>query len=164
MPEHVVTYHAWLSDPDLQATTCTEPLGTLKEEFAAQEEWTKATDRFIKVIAVHAQDGSLKPVGDINLFRLEDGVWEVSLMIAAAEQRGKGLAREALQLMLDYYAEECRAAIAKIGHDNARSIELFKACGFVPMRLAPDLFGNLEFKYTSEQVRYSPTKQVKPFR
>lgn len=163
MPEHVPAYHAWLADPDLQATTCTEPLATLEEELAAQGEWTKATDRFIKIIAVHARDGSLRPIGDINLFRLEGDVWEVSLMIAEAEQRGKGFAREALRLMLDYYAEECRVAIAKVGHDNARSIAFFKACGFVSVSLAPDVFGNLEFKYTSEQLCCPSTMQVKPF-
>merc|ERR1711920_1150450 len=53
-------------------------------------------------------------------------------MIAAQRSRRKGIATEALQLMLDFARQhfELRHFMAKIQHDNASSIKLFQKLGF----------------------------------
>ena len=143
LEEHVPLYHSWLDDPEVQRQTCTEPV-TLQEEYEYQREWTLREDRIIRLIEV---DGVL--IGDINLFasnQLEDDdVWEVNIMIARKEYRGRGYASEALELLL----RECHisSVMAKVHKDNHASIKLFTK-SFRQVSDEPDAFGNITFVRT----------------
>ncbi len=75
-------------------------------------------------------------VGDVNLFlnRDEDHPLqgELSIMIAEGSGRRKGLAEEAVLLMVQYGVEKkgLTSFIAKISTKNTPSIRLFEKIGF----------------------------------
>lgn len=49
LAEHVPRYHQWMCDPELLATTCSEPL-TLEEEYENQISWMNSTDKLTFII------------------------------------------------------------------------------------------------------------------
>ncbi|CAI5967519.1 unnamed protein product [Closterium sp. NIES-64] len=74
--------------------------------------------------------------GDVNLFLNDPDhptAAEVEVMIADPTCRGRGLGREALQLMLAYAAWHLHVTTfrAKINDSNAPSLALFRSLGFV---------------------------------
>eukprot|EP01025_Chloroclados_australasicus_P063893 TRINITY_DN8469_c0_g1_i2.p2 TRINITY_DN8469_c0_g1~~TRINITY_DN8469_c0_g1_i2.p2 ORF type:complete len:167 (+),score=20.22 TRINITY_DN8469_c0_g1_i2:209-709(+) len=74
--------------------------------------------------------------GDVNIFWLEqegDHVAEIEVMIAEEASRRKGLAKEALQLMMAYAVSHLRAQsfVAKVKETNEPSKSLFQKLGFV---------------------------------
>ncbi|QSZ29366.1 hypothetical protein DSL72_003880 [Monilinia vaccinii-corymbosi] len=128
---HVITYHEWMKDEEIQKATASEPL-SLAEEYAMQRTWRTDADKLTFIIcapaaeelgAVHAQshrdgvsvsvakgvaDAPGNMVGDVNLFLAEDGneeggvVGEIEIMIAEAGARGKGLGRAATLAFVEY--------------------------------------------------------------
>lgn len=145
LEEHVPLYHSWLSDPEMQRLTCTEPT-TLQEEYEYQRDWNSRDDRIIKLIEA---DGVL--IGDINLFKSDqlgdDCVWEVNVMIVKEEYRRHGYASEALELILK---EHCISNVmAKVHKDNHASINFFRK-SFQQVTDEPDAFGNITFIRNNE--------------
>jgi RimJ/RimL family protein N-acetyltransferase len=74
-------------------------------------------------------------VGDVNLFFYEDDdptSAEVSVMVAVADARRRGLAREAVCAMMQhgYHRLGARTFVAKIDEDNGASLALFEGLGF----------------------------------
>ncbi|XP_021949819.1 N-acetyltransferase 9-like protein isoform X4 [Folsomia candida] len=77
-------------------------------------------------------------VGDTNLFlnsnddNHDETVGEIEIMIADKKFRRKGLASEALKLMMDYARQNLgkRKFLAKIKQDNESSIKLFERLGY----------------------------------
>uniref|UniRef100_A0A7S2WUW8 N-acetyltransferase domain-containing protein n=1 Tax=Rhizochromulina marina TaxID=1034831 RepID=A0A7S2WUW8_9STRA len=137
--KHVPRYHEWMKDPVLQETTASEPL-SLDEEYAMQESWRQDPDKLTFLVmdpdAPGAVDGAVEGmVGDVNLF-LNDpddrSVAEVEVMIAEQACRRKGMAAEAVRLILWYGASEIgiRRFYCKIGEDNTASRALFAKLGF----------------------------------
>ena len=133
--EHVPLYHLWLSDPEMQMLTCTEPV-TLQQEYEYQRECAVREDRIVMLIEV---DGVL--IGDVSLFR-NDQMWEVSVMIARKEDRRQGYASEALEVVLREH--HITNVMAKVHKDNHASISLFKR-SFKQQSDEPDVFGNITF-------------------
>ena len=145
LEEHVPLYHSWLSDPEIQRLTCTEPT-TLQEEYEYQKDWGSRDDRIIKLIEA---DGVL--IGDISLFKGDqldkDCMWEVNIMVVKEEHRRHGYAGEALELMLK---EHCISNVmAKVHKDNHASINFFRK-SFQQVTDEPDAFGNITFIRSSE--------------
>lgn len=74
--------------------------------------------------------------GDVNLFWNdhddEHGTAEIEIMVAARVSRRKGIAREALRLMMSYafYELGVKTFRAKIGFDNSASLALFRGLGY----------------------------------
>ncbi|KAH7291116.1 hypothetical protein KP509_29G001100 [Ceratopteris richardii] len=141
--EHVPKYHAWMQDPFLLEITGSEPL-SLSEEYAMQHTWTIDPKKCTFIILEKekmdknadyddAQEQAM--VGDVNLYMNdieEPFTAEVEIMIAEPDCRGKGLAREAVQLMMTY-AIKCLNISkfrAKIGDTNLVSLHLFRTLGF----------------------------------
>ena len=140
--EYVETYHAWMCRPELLELTCSEPL-SLEEEFRNQKEWLESGDKLTFIIL--AGDAAGVPVGDCNLFLLMDAASdeeateegqsiEVEVMVAETEHRGKGLATEALRLIMKYAVASLSPKpvrfVAKILEKNAPSKALFEKIGF----------------------------------
>merc|ERR1719203_2160204 len=130
--EHVPTYNKWLNDPYIQQMTGTEPY-SLSQEYEYQKEWYDDRHKYIFIILDRSRDDAM--AGDINLFiqnEEEPQIGELNIMIAEPRSRRKGIATEALQLMLDFAKQhfELRHFMAKIQHDNASSIKLFQKVGF----------------------------------
>ena len=142
-PEHVPTYHGWMGDPWLQEMTASEPL-SLEEEYAMCTSWQEDEDKLTFIVLDStAGAGTDAMVGDVNLFfhswlREEDdadyAVAEVEVMIGESAARRKGLATEAVRVMLDYAATELatRKFVAKIKMANEPSLAMFSSkLGFV---------------------------------
>jgi len=130
--DHVPTYNKWLNDPYIQQMTQTEPY-SLSQEYEYQKEWETNENQFIFIILDRSLDDAM--AGDINLFiqNEEESIGEINIMIAEDKSRRKGIATEAVSLILDFARKhfELKQFIAKIQHDNESSIKLFKKSGFV---------------------------------
>ena len=130
---HVLKYHEWMCDEEMLIATASDPL-SLEEEYEMQESWSKDDDKITFIILDITEKGDEeKMVGDVNCFLNDrDGdktIAEIEIMIAEKSAKRKGLASEALQLMMLY----CRQHLgiirfyAKIGEDNKASLALFKS-------------------------------------
>eukprot|EP01091_Cochliopodium_minus_P015918 TRINITY_DN5796_c0_g1_i1.p1 TRINITY_DN5796_c0_g1~~TRINITY_DN5796_c0_g1_i1.p1 ORF type:complete len:177 (-),score=53.58 TRINITY_DN5796_c0_g1_i1:4-534(-) len=141
--EHVLKYHDWMEDPEILEMTCSERL-TLEEEYEMQQTWSvdenKCTFILLDTTRLNTETNIYEMCGDVNLFFHEyenEGenkreVAEIEIMIAEKESRRKGIAFEALFLMM-YYAVEhlnTKKFVAKINFDNSGSISLFKKLGY----------------------------------
>ena len=148
LPHHVVQYHEWMQRPELLADTCSEPL-SLAEEVENQVAWLNSSDKLTFILLAPSSlisgeaacaDSNLRSqwtmIGDCNIFvphDVEDQGVEVEVMIAEPSFRRKGLAREAVALLMCYAMETLphRRFVAKILEDNAASRALFEgALGF----------------------------------
>ena len=74
--EHVAQYNAWMKDPFLLETTCSEPL-SLDEEYSLQKEWEADERKWIFILLDRQNDD--KMIGDVNLFLHEYHTDEHSL-------------------------------------------------------------------------------------
>ena len=73
--------------------------------------------------------------GDVNIFinnADNDKEGEIEIMIAASSSRGKGIAKESLQIMMHYAYQTLgiNLFVAKIGESNEASRKLFTQLGF----------------------------------
>ncbi|KAF7960943.1 hypothetical protein EAE96_000614 [Botrytis aclada] len=116
---HVITYHEWMKDEEIQQATASEPL-SLEEEYDMQRSWRTDYDKLTFIICLpeenHASqdirkgvsDAPGKMVGDVNLFiseadeDAEGCIGEIEIMIAEPSARGKGLGRSAVVAFLEY--------------------------------------------------------------
>ncbi|KAI3396455.1 hypothetical protein diail_12175 [Diaporthe ilicicola] len=78
---HVLRYHDWMSDPEIQEATASEPL-TMEEEYENQQSWRESHDKLTFILckpaAINGAPGSCvqagevdspdKMIGDINFF------------------------------------------------------------------------------------------------
>ena len=146
---HVPRYHGWMEDAELREATASERL-SLAEEEAMQRSWQEDPDKLTFLVRANARgagDGAL--VGDVNLFlSRHDGGEESStaedvlqgeceIMVAERSARRKGVAREAMVLMLAYAVPRLglRRVMAKVGLGNAASLAMFAA---EPLALAEE--------------------------
>ncbi|KAJ6785743.1 hypothetical protein PWT90_06380 [Aphanocladium album] len=120
---HVVKYHGWMQDPDIQQATASEPM-TLEEEYENQQSWRTSTDKLTFIICepaapaetaimAQSQDANKHMIGDVNFFLYADDedendgasdslIGEVDVMVAAKEHRGKGYGEAAVRHLLLY--------------------------------------------------------------
>ena len=130
--EHVPMYNQWMKDPYLQEMTSSEPL-TLEEEYDLQKDWEQDPLKWIFLIADRSDDNRV--VGDVDLFLhayLPKGEAELLVMIAEPTARRKGLACQAVALMMQFAIQEFQIHrfIVKILSKNVPSIKMFEKLGF----------------------------------
>ncbi|KAF8121817.1 GNAT domain-containing protein [Boletus edulis] len=170
-PDHVERYHRWMTDPRLLRDTGTDPL-TLEEVYEMEKHWQEDDDKLTFIILANGE-GDLPMIGDVNIFLKgdpndEDFEAEVGVMIAEESYRGKGLALEALRLMLSYvtaspalftnssptltlpdppfpFPIRSDSLAVRIGQENRASTRLFERLGFVETRGA-NAFGEKEMR------------------
>ncbi|PNH12418.1 N-acetyltransferase 9-like protein [Tetrabaena socialis] len=157
--EHVTQYHEWMQDPALQEATASEPL-SVEEEYRMQQSWAEDDDKLTFIVldrslpdtpGTGAHGGAM--AGDVNLFFTldeEEGgreAAEVEVMIAAKDSRGKGLAKEALRLLMAYASRELgvKRYVAKIHEVNAESRRLFEGLGFKEFKRVA-VFGEVHYE------------------
>lgn len=134
---HVVTYHGWMGDEELLRLTCSERL-SLEEEYENQQSWREDEKKLTFIVLDQRRDCAM--AGDVNLYMNEgDEGAEIEVMIAEVESRRRGLARDALTLMMAYANEklEVERFVAKILMDNTPSLRLFDKLGFQLVRNVP---------------------------
>eukprot|EP00271_Cylindrocystis_brebissonii_P023280 TRINITY_DN9580_c0_g2_i2.p1 TRINITY_DN9580_c0_g2~~TRINITY_DN9580_c0_g2_i2.p1 ORF type:complete len:139 (-),score=17.94 TRINITY_DN9580_c0_g2_i2:152-511(-) len=74
--------------------------------------------------------------GDVNLFlndQDDEHIAEIEVMVAEAQSRGRGLAKEALRLLMSYALSpplSVHTFRAKIGETNSASLRLFQSLGY----------------------------------
>ncbi|GIL81992.1 hypothetical protein Vretimale_1554 [Volvox reticuliferus] len=161
--EHVPRYHEWMRDPHLQQTTASEPL-TMDEEYEMQRSWAEDEDKLTFIVldrslpdtsGTGSHGGAM--AGDVNLFFTLGGEEEeaaggrqsaeIEVMIAELASRGKGLAKEALRLLMAYATRELgvKRYVAKIHEVNQPSRSLFEGLGFTEFRRVP-VFGEVHYE------------------
>ncbi|KAI5981951.1 GNAT domain-containing protein [Pisolithus albus] len=174
--EHVEKYHQWMSDPRLLRLTASEPL-TLAEEYEMQKKWRDDPDKLTFIILAVEKEGALSTcpmVGDVNLFLKghpsdEDFEAEVEIMIAESDYRRRGIALEALRLLLSYATGSpstfmCppllqsvppppkplpippQSLVVRVSQDNRPSISLFEKLQFSVVRLVR-VFDEVEMRF-----------------
>ncbi|KAG9219936.1 hypothetical protein CCMSSC00406_0010334 [Pleurotus cornucopiae] len=186
---HVPKYHEWMQNEELRELTASEPL-SLEEEFSMQEKWQIDEDKltFIILAPNHPPATAEDDDARVNIIGLsgrrdnrEDGdveddfEAEVEIMIAEPDWRRKGLAIEALQLMLGYATTGSpsgafpppsepepqdtsyrlsesplpvppRSLVTRISESNTPSIKLFQKLGFVITKRV-EVFREVEMRY-----------------
>ena len=107
-----------MQDEYLQEMTASEPL-TLEEEYKMQVSWRDDETKCTFIILEKMDSGQSKMVGDVNLYfndSDEPKHGEIEIMIAEKNSLRKGLATEAVLLMMKYAILELETErfIAKI--------------------------------------------------
>ncbi|KAJ3499183.1 hypothetical protein NLG97_g549 [Lecanicillium saksenae] len=137
---HVVKYHGWMQDPDIQEATASEPM-TLEEEYENQQSWRTSADKLTFIICepvastettiiAKKQDSDDHMIGDVNFFLYADDeedngsasdslVGEVDVMIAAKEHRGKGYGEAAVRNLLLYIQKNLDAILREYSQGGA---------------------------------------------
>ncbi|KAM3527126.1 hypothetical protein MY4038_006512 [Beauveria bassiana] len=140
---HVVKYHGWMQDPDIQEATASEPM-TLEEEYENQQSWRTSADKLTFIvcepvaatqttITAQKQDANPRMIGDVNFFLYPDDgddnenatgdalVGEVDVMIAAQEHRGQGYGEAAVRALLVYIQTHLDAILAEYAQGGPKS-------------------------------------------
>lgn len=165
---HVPCYHAWMQSTELLELTASEPL-SLSEEQENMQSWRNDPTKITFVIL----DSSFNPpimAGDVNLYLLPDededeeqGLAEIEVMIAEQNSRRKGLAKNALWLMMAFVTLHLpvRTFVAKILNHNLPSISLFtKQMPFSEHRRI-DAFKEIHYRLHVSTDINSALKQVR---
>ncbi len=71
--------------------------------------------------------------GDVNLFKKEEGEWEINFMVAEKASRRKGIANEGVLLAMEWSKAVLGAKwiVAKVASENTASQALLEKLGFV---------------------------------
>jgi RimJ/RimL family protein N-acetyltransferase len=147
---HVELYHAWMQDPGLLEATGSEPL-SLAQEYAMQRSWAADPFKYTFIVLDRQRlQGDYVPgapheeamAGDVNLFLNkpeELSTAEIEIMIAESHSRGKGLGKEAVNLMMVFGCQQLGITkfVAKIGESNEASLHLFRSLGFQDVSHSP---------------------------
>lgn len=135
--EHVETYHNWMKNEELRVLTASDPL-SLEQEYEMQQTWLHDDDKCTFILLDTSLPGPHggAMAGDVNLFWNEhddDNVVEIEVMVAEKCSQRKGIAREALKLLMAFAISKKGVCgfIAKINEGNLPSIMLFGQLGFV---------------------------------
>ncbi|KAI7796799.1 N-acetyltransferase 9 isoform X2 [Triplophysa rosa] len=185
--DHVPRYHQWMSSPDLQKLTASEPL-TLEQEYDMQKSWKEDNDKctFIVLDKQKWGDPSIPEegcmVGDVNIFLTDPSdptLAELEIMIAVPCYRGKGLGKEVTRMMMCYGISMLgiQKFEVKIGLDNKTSIAMFKKFHFKELTVSEVfqevtlgvtvnenvrkvLFGNMDFMLQREYGKARDSRQA----
>ncbi|KAL4648113.1 N-acetyltransferase 9 [Arapaima gigas] len=159
--EHVPRYHEWMTSPDLQKLTASEPL-TLEDEYSMQSSWREDSDKctFIVLDKQRWEDPLMQEqecmVGDVNIFLTDPSdpsLAELEIMIAEPSYRGKGLGKEVTHMMMCYGVDRLgvRKFEAKVGLDNKVSIAMFKKFNFHELSVS-DIFQEVTLELTVDET------------
>ncbi|MBQ0070117.1 MAG: GNAT family N-acetyltransferase [Bacteroidales bacterium] len=140
-PTDLDTLYEWENDASLWAVTDTVAPYSRKVLWQYLENSTTDiyTNRALRLMIVSTADGT--PMGTIDFFNYDplNNRAELGLFIAA-EHRGKGVGRQALELLCDYARNHIgmRQLHICVGADNEPCLKLFSDYGFVQAGVLKD--------------------------
>jgi len=117
---------AWRNEAATRAASFTS--GEISPQDHQQWFRRKLADPGCRLLIV---EESGRPVGQVRLDRVDEGVAEISIGLAP-ESRGRGLGREALRLAVTHAANElgARQLVARVKPSNRPSLGVFQAAGY----------------------------------
>ncbi|KAF3358337.1 hypothetical protein VdG1_05413 [Verticillium dahliae VDG1] len=165
---HVAKYHRWMSDPDIQAATASDPL-SLEEEYENQASWRTADDKLTFIICRPLAAGAASTEITAGTADHEDAmvgdppdfVGEIDVMVAEKGDRGRGVGFAAVTALMEYVLRHVddilrehgprngarvprlRGLMAKIQAGNDKSMALFQRVGFT-QKGGVNYFGEME--------------------
>lgn len=119
---------SWRNDPETRGwSRDTDPI-SLEDHL----EWLRGVLASPARLLLIAETADATPVGTVRFDRLGEASWEVSITVAP-ECRGRGLARRILQAgERELMGRGFRGTVlASVHEDNAASVALFRAAGYV---------------------------------
>lgn len=123
---------AWRNDPTVSAQMFSLRGPTLEEHMAWFKKYCQREDRKEFVIC---RGESGEPIGTIGLSAIDrfHGKAEYGIVLGEEQYRGKGYAREATQLILQYGFEvlNLQKISLRVFAENTPAIILYEHCGFV---------------------------------
>ena len=139
-------YYKWLSDPEIQRLTGTEPINSMSEISDIYQMYSTESTKHIFIIVdlslysdtqeenIFYEMGDM--AGDLNIFNYTDerGKYvELNIMIAENKSRRKGIAKYTLMMVICMLYEKLGVSrfVAHILKDNLGSLALFLGIGFV---------------------------------
>ncbi|KAL0476837.1 N-acetyltransferase 9-like protein nat9 [Acrasis kona] len=138
--EHVYKYHDWMGGEDLLELTASERL-SLEEELEMQQTWRDDENKCTFIVIDKSKLSEEQyyssttegMCGDVNIFvtfddELNQTKGEIEIMVAEKDSRGKGIATEALWMMMRYGMDTLKIDEyeAKILEQNDASLKLFQ--------------------------------------
>lgn len=186
---HVLKYHDWMSNKEIQELTSSEPL-SLEEEYEMQQTWLNDEDKLTFIVLDRRLYESISNeneqereicamVGDVNIFLLSPddndmveesadlkNIAELEIMIADKAFRGKGLGIEAIYLMMNYALQHLKSPplkkfIVKIDDTNTPSIKMFEKLGFSQFNYSA-VFKQISLKLEINENFYSNDSNQNP--
>lgn len=101
----------------------------LKQLEHMMEDWNDGKENFVFACRFEGDTIGLVTLSDVDAV---SGHAELGVMLAEPAYRGRGLANEAMRLMMDYAFSELRLhrLYARVAVDNEASLRLFRQLGF----------------------------------
>lgn len=131
-PEDAELVHAWYADAETSRLMGQLPRSLARRRRDAEAATAEGADGFDFVLCLLADD---RPIGRADIFELHghDGSASFGLAIGDPDQRGQGLGREAVDLIVDFCFEQLRLERVwlRTDSDNERAQRLYERCGFV---------------------------------
>ncbi|KAK5993863.1 N-acetyltransferase 9-like protein [Cladobotryum mycophilum] len=184
---HVVKYHGWMQDPDIQEATASEPM-SLEEEYENQQSWRTSHDKLtfilcepvngdLRAVEAQVQDSDDKTRGDINFFLYPDDEdeepqvgkrllrGEVDVMIAEKESRGKGMGEGSVRTLLAYIRRHLKEILSEYSEGEGAGQEEVLLVGLMAKIKEGNvgsraLFTKLGFRQEGEVNYFGEVKMV----
>jgi RimJ/RimL family protein N-acetyltransferase len=154
--DYIEIYASWFTnDPELYEQTATDVNATDWTFVQKEIERDERTNHYLIKI-----DRTNEIIGDVCVYEIpndddmdneESGyrpIGELTVMIGDRTKRRKGLAKKAVEMMLEKVEQKFEAVVVKIAEDNQNSRKLFERVnGFVYVRDgAANVFGDVELR------------------
>ncbi|MAP96335.1 MAG: GNAT family N-acetyltransferase [Ponticaulis sp.] len=122
-------FHRFLSDFESVKYMMQPPVESKDETLAMLTRWTKGYEDTSWAIY---DPPEMDTLGRISMFRSEDGVWEVGVMLLP-EARGRGLAADAVieAMRQTFSLKDTDLIRADIDPENLASVRVFERIGYV---------------------------------
>ena len=133
-PEDALDLLLWENNPENWKVTDTEVPFSLHgmQQLIEQQQQFRSSGQLRFIICDMVTN---KSIGTVDLYDADfkNGNASVGILIALPEERGKGFAKEALKLLIEYVKSifDFHNLVASIQEDNTSSIKLFESIGFV---------------------------------
>ena len=135
---HVLKYHDWMSMPEIQELTASEPL-SLDEEYQMQSSWQSDEDKLTFIVLERDKYESFsESIGDNTEKEIQAMIGDVNVFISteSPDEDENEVLRTTAELEINYCVQNLLPVLpisyfhVKINEDNHASIKMFEKLGF----------------------------------